>query len=111
MALRVFRGIPFAAAPVGDLRFRAPQPHPGWAGVRDATEFGPIAIQQVNEGLEALLPSPRQPQSEDCLLLNVWTPAVDDARRPTMVWIHGGGYTIGSGSEAVLHGRQPGGAW
>ena len=86
--LRVFRGIPFAAAPVGDLRFRAPQPHPGWAGVRDATEFGPIAIQQVNEGLEALLPAPRQAQSEDCLLLNVWTPAADDAQRATMVWIH-----------------------
>ena len=104
--LHVFRGIPFAAPPVGELRFRAPQPHPGWAGVRDATEFGPIAIQQVNEGLEALLPSPRQPQSEDCLLLNVWTPAVDDARRPTMVWIHGGGYTIGSGSEPYYTGAN-----
>ena len=92
--------------PSAELRFRAPQPHPGWAGVRDATEFGPIAIQQVNEGLEALLPSPRQPQSEDCLLLNVWTPAVDDARRPTMVWIHGGGYTIGSGSEPYYTGAN-----
>ena len=102
--IHVFRGVPFAAPPVGALRFRAPQPHPGWEGVRGASEYGPISLQMPNEGLEALLPSERQPQSEDCLFLNIWTPGLDGGRRPTLVWIHGGGFTIGSGSEAYYEG-------
>ena len=76
--LEVFRGIPYASPPVGELRFRAPQPHPGWTGVREATEFGAVARQHPNEALRpecwAVLP---QAQSEDCLFLNIWTPGLD----------------------------------
>ncbi len=104
--LHVLRAIPYAAPPLGDLRFRAPQPHPSWSGVRDATEFGPIAIQESMEALEALLPAPPQPQSEDCLFLNLWTPGLDQAARPVMVWIHGGSFTQGSGSEPLYLGAN-----
>lgn len=104
----VFRGIPFAAPPVGDLRFKAPQPAEPWQGVRDASSFGPISLQAPNEMLESLLPvaDPPQPQSEDCLYLNVWTPGLDDDARAVMVWIHGGAFTIGSGSEDYYDGAN-----
>ena len=106
--LCVFRGVPFAAPPVGDLRFKAPQPVEPWDGVRETKAFGPISLQAPNEMLEALLPpsDPPQPQNEDCLYLNVWTPGLDDAARPVMVWIHGGAFTIGSGSEDYYDGAN-----
>jgi para-nitrobenzyl esterase len=105
--LAIFRGIPFARPPVGDLRFRAPQPPKPWEGARDATSFGPTAMQVPIQALEALFGQRREraEMSEDCLYLNVWTPAADDARRPVMVWIHGGAFTTGSGSIPLFSGR------
>src|SRR3954470_11045700 len=94
--LQMFRGIPFAAPPVGDLRLRAPRPVEPWAGVRPASEFGCWAPQNAPATtLSGQLPGT---QAEDCLSLNVWTPAADNARRPVMVWIHGGGFIGGSGA-------------
>jgi para-nitrobenzyl esterase len=93
----VYRGIPYAAPPVSELRWMPPQPVKKWDGVRETKEFGAIAPQTVMPvGPFGQAP---QPQSEDCLFLNVWTPGLDNARRPVMVWIHGGAFTLGAGSE------------
>ena len=89
----LFAGIPFAAPPTGERRFRPPQPHEGWSGTRDARRFGLAAPQSPGTGLTA---APLR-WDEDCLTLNVCTPALDDARRPVMVWIHGGGFRTGKG--------------
>ena len=94
-----FKGIPYAAPPEGELRWRPPQPPAPWAGVRDALEYGSWAPQ--NKGaLDDVMGAETGPQSEDCLTLNVWTPGLD-GRRPVMVWIHGGGFTIGSGAQGI----------
>jgi len=103
--VQVYRGIPYAAPPVGPLRFRPPQPAAPWDGVRDGTRFGAMAPQGVG-GLEAMLGAASFDQSEDCLFLNVATPAADGGQRPVMVWIHGGGFTTGSGSIPWYHGTQ-----
>jgi para-nitrobenzyl esterase len=92
-----FRGIPFAAPPIGPARFKAPQPVEPWTGTRPATEFG-LCAPQHQSPLEAAMGAPPFPWSEDCLFLNVYTPACDDKARPVMVWIHGGAYVNGSGS-------------
>jgi para-nitrobenzyl esterase len=94
-----FRGIPYAAAPVGARRFRPPGPPPSWEGVRPAKEFGSVAWQSTG-GMSMLLGDQGGVPSEDCLVLNVTTPACDDGRRPVMVWIHGGGYVNGSSSSS-----------
>lgn len=93
----VFRGIPYAAAPVGDLRWRAPQPAPAWPGVRAAARFGNDCPQPPIS--EPPGPGYVNPTGEDCLFLNVWTPRPAHARPlPVMVWIHGGAWIMGAGS-------------
>jgi len=91
----VYKGIPFAAPPVGDLRWRAPQPPAPWKGVKETNKFAP-ACMQVPAVLPAFGINP-VPLSEDCLYLNVWTPAKSPKDRlPVMVWIYGGGFTSGA---------------
>ncbi len=102
--LAIFKGIPFAAPPVGPLRWLAPEKPAAWTGTRDARKFGPVAPQlaMMLNALAAMVIT--DPQSEDCLYLNVWTPAVDGKRRPVMVWIHGGAFAIGAGSQGLYDG-------
>ena len=93
--VRGFKGIPFAAPPVGDLRWKAPQPVVAWEGVRKCETFGP-ECPQAPYPAGSMYASPPQKQSEDCLYLNVWTAARSGEKRPVMVWIHGGALTRGS---------------
>jgi para-nitrobenzyl esterase len=98
-----FLGVPYAEPPVGELRFRAPKPLGTWEGVRTATALGPQCIQN-NPDLPAWLdPSP---ESEDCLVLNVWTPIETSEPLPIMVWLHGGGFTYGSAGVPVYDGAR-----
>jgi len=98
-----YRGIPFARPPVGRLRFQPPQRAEQWSGVRDATRFG-AGSYQANRPLAPVLGIVVPEQSEDCLTLNVWTSAPAGARRPVLVWIHGGAWVIGAGSEKIYDG-------
>jgi para-nitrobenzyl esterase len=101
-----FKGIPYAAAPFGPNRFAAPQPAPAWDGVRDALEYGPTCpAGPYPDAVEALLAEPRIP-GEECLNLNVWTPAIDAELRPVLVWIHGGGFTNGSNAVSGYDGTR-----
>jgi len=102
--LYIFRGIPYAAAPVGHRRWLPPEPVEPWSGVRQAESFGCIAPQNLVES-DILEPfHVPESQSEDCLHLNVWTPGLGDVLRPVLLWIHGGGFTGGSGSQPDFEG-------
>jgi para-nitrobenzyl esterase len=101
----VFRGVPYAAAPVGDLRFAPPQPAPAWRDVRDAREDGPIPPQGRSR-LAHVMGDFERPQSEDCLTLTIWTPAPDSTKRPVLVWIHGGAFSSGAGSLPWYSGER-----
>jgi para-nitrobenzyl esterase len=94
--VRIFKGIPYAAPPVGEHRWRAPRPVIAWQGVRDASSFG-AECPQTEYGDGSVYIRPLQPQSEDCLFLNVWTTAARGDTQPVLVWIHGGALTRGSG--------------
>jgi para-nitrobenzyl esterase len=99
----LFAGIPYAAPPVGDLRFKAAGPHESWSQVRSAQKFGFAAPQVPSGGLTDSAPVN---WNEDCLTLNVSTPALDSKKRPVMVWIHGGGYRTGQGGIPWYNGAR-----
>jgi para-nitrobenzyl esterase len=99
--VEVFRGIPFAEPPVGPLRYARPVPPRPWDGTRPCVDDGPRSVQgSARRGEDRS----KVDQSEDCLYLNVWTPGLGDGGRPVVVYVHGGGYVIGSGSEPFLSG-------
>ena len=102
--LSVFKGIPFAQPPVGGRRWLPPEKPASWNSTRDARNFAPIAPQNpvVLQALQAM--RIEEPQSEDCLYLNIWTPKTGPGNRPVMVWLHGGAFAIGSGSQALYDG-------
>jgi para-nitrobenzyl esterase len=112
-----FKGIRYGQAPIGKLRFMPPQPAESWTAIYDATDFGAPAMQLASGttvdttndfGMQMhrvfTTPSDIKIQNEDCLFLNVWTPSPDAKKRPVMVWIHGGGFAYGSGSQPIYQG-------
>lgn len=107
--VRVFKGIPYAAPPVGDLRWRAPQPPVKWDGVRKADKFSDSCVQNLARSRNPWTAEfmVQNGASEDCLSLNVWTAAKSaSARQPVLVWIHGGAFTEGSGEVAIYDGAE-----
>jgi para-nitrobenzyl esterase len=100
----VFRGIPYAAPPVGTLRFRLPEPATAWNEISDATRPGPIA-PQLPSRLATVMGDFDPPQNEDCLTLNIWTPTLGGKPAPVLVWLHGGAFTSGSGQLPWYAGR------
>ena len=100
--LQIFKGIAYARSPAGPMRWRPPEPPAHWSGVRPARAFGPCSWQPAElPDLLTTLVSTAVPFDEDCLTLNIWTPGVDTLGRPVMVWIHGGAFFIGSGSQSI----------
>jgi len=104
-AVSVYRGIPFAAPPVGPLRWKPPSPVAPWTGVRPATEFGPACVQPKSTTASIYADDPEH-MSEDCLYLNVWTPTAAKKNAPVMVWIHGGALRTGNLSSQLYDGSE-----
>ena len=105
--IAVFKGIPYAQPPIGELRWKAPQPVQDWDGIRDGSVFGNASIQPVLQipGVKAV----EEPVSEDCLYLNVWAPAdaiIEGRKLPVLVIIHGGGFQAFSGAYDILQGEE-----
>ncbi|HEY1794819.1 MAG TPA: carboxylesterase/lipase family protein [Stellaceae bacterium] len=107
-----FKGVPYGAATEGANRFMPAQPPAPWSGVRDALDYrghapqSPLRADKRPELATVLGPPDNTPEGEDCLSLNVWTPGLDNAKRPVMVWLHGGAFAYGSGNRAVTAGEN-----
>ena len=113
-----FLGIRYAAPPLGELRFQPPRPPEAWDGIADATGPGAPCMQlyaasgpnesALTRQIQTIFPTSTEAKTdnEDCLFLNVWTPAADAGKRPVMVWFHGGGYAYGSGNWPAYNGRN-----
>jgi para-nitrobenzyl esterase len=99
-----WKGVRYAAPPTGELRWRAPQPPESWTDVADGSALGPVCPQPVDPRIPIDLGAP---QGDDCLTLNIWASSdvTDGARRPVMVWIHGGAYVLGSANQPLYDGR------
>jgi para-nitrobenzyl esterase len=104
--IHIFKGIPFAEPPIGDLRFKPPVKKKPWEGLLDTTKYGQFPMQgnfPINDLLNQILGLEVQ-ESEDCLTLNIWTPNTDDKRRPVLVWIYGGGFIVGGSANPIYDG-------
>ena len=100
-----FRGVPYAASPLGERRFRPPSAVEPWSGVRDATRNGPVPPQLRSRLADVMGDFPLE-MGEDCLTLTIWTPAIDAQKRPVLVWFHGGAFSSGAGSLACYSGAK-----
>src|SRR5690349_12667623 len=103
-AISVWKGIPFAHPPIAHYRFLPPQPLHPWSGLLDATQFAPVALPTARLGTASAVAG--RSTNEDCLSLNIWSPGADQQKRPVMVYLHGGGFVFGSGSEPLYDGTS-----
>jgi para-nitrobenzyl esterase len=102
--VQAFKGVPFASPPVAELRWEPPRDLQAWTGVRDASAYGPASLQAQSPIGQMMGMTFAEGTSEDCLFLNIWTPVADAGRRPVMVFIHGGAFVIGAGSQPMYDG-------
>ncbi|MHA1729217.1 MAG: carboxylesterase/lipase family protein [Promethearchaeota archaeon] len=103
--INIFKGVPYASPPIGELRFKYAVPPNSWTDVLDTIEFGPNAPQPPTmESTRFLFGEPREHSEADCLTLNIWTPSTDNKKRPVMFWIHGGNFLYGSAAQVSYDG-------